>query len=119
MNNDTITTGALGRLFIHLKKRYGVKWDETFDGEDSHRLTLNAWYEKLKHNTLADVRRGLDNWQSSEPPNIDQFVECCKSDQKKRSGRPSYEMWDGNDKINKCSRKSADNHMTKIKEMLP
>jgi len=115
MNKKPITKGAMSRLFLHMKKRF-PSWNEQFNSDDHHRSELNRWYEQLKHFSVDDVKRGIDNWKSKEPPSIEQFVEYCKPEQKKRGAqRPKYGLWQGNERRPQAKQSTRSASLDKIR----
>ena len=112
------TTGAMSRLSLHMKKRYKGLWINQWNNDDETRDGINQWYEGLKHLTVDDVKRGLDNLKSKEPPSIQEFVELCKKDVKKRVNRPKYELYETPEQKPLAKVSTRKSSMSKIKGFL-
>jgi len=75
-------------LFAKIRARYAQQWTSRYPTEAEYRLALREWGEVLAKMSGEQIKRGLDHWEGSHPPNAYEFRQACQEPKNVAAHKP-------------------------------
>jgi hypothetical protein len=69
-------------IFAKIRTWYGHQWTSRFANAQEYEFAKLEWAEKLGNLDAEQIRRGLEVWDGTSPPNVYEFRRACQEPKK-------------------------------------